>query len=154
MSLQFTLDDHFAVSPSLVFRALADPDAYCQWMPNFVGVERLTPGAFGLGSAFRETRRMYGKEATEHFEVTAWEPERLLELYVDGKKGSTGKGQYRFRYELTPEGTGTRLRLHADIGGMGPLLSLLGRLMVGVFKKSIVKDHIALRTYLEKAAAT
>ena len=39
-------------------------------------VEVLTPGEFGVGTRWRETRTMFGRSATEEMTVTAVEPQR------------------------------------------------------------------------------
>ena len=96
---------------------------------------------------------MYGRTATEHFEITDYEPGKTLELTVDGAKGTSGKAIYRFRYTCQPDGDTTRLELEGQIDGMGVLGRLIGRLMIGRFKKAIDKDHAALKMHLETAAS-
>jgi uncharacterized protein YndB with AHSA1/START domain len=149
MPIEFSVRREIAASPDRVFAALKDLDAARQWMPNLVGIEKLSPGRFGVGTKWRETRRMFGREASELFEVTGCEPGKSLELYVDGTQGSSKRGHYRFRYLLEPSGGHTTLTLAAEIGGMGFLLELLGRFMLGSFKKAIVSDLEAMARYLE-----
>jgi hypothetical protein len=84
------------------------------------------------------------------YEVTGFEPGRSLELYVDGEQGSSKRGYFRYRYRLEPSGGGaTTLSLTAEIGGMGFLLEMLGRFMVGGFKKNLLSDLEALAKYVE-----
>ncbi|MFY0530569.1 SRPBCC family protein [Archangium gephyra] len=149
MPIEFTVRKEIAASPERVFSALKDLDAASKWMPNLVGIEKLSPGKFGVGTKWRETRRMFGREAGEFFEVTGLEPNKSLELYVDGTQGSSKRGHYRFRYRLEPAGGKTALTMEAEIGGMGFLLELFGRLMLGSFKKAIVSDLEAMVGYLE-----
>jgi carbon monoxide dehydrogenase subunit G len=149
MPIQFTVRKEIAASPDRVFTVLKDLDSAKQWMPNLVGIEKLSPGKFGVGTKWRETRRLFGGDASELFEVTGCEPARSLELYVDGTQGSSKRGHYRFRYLLEPSGGKTTLTLAAEIGGMGFFLELLGRLMVGTFKKNIVSDLDAMARYIE-----
>lgn len=150
MPLTFTLTEHIAAPPDRVFFHLTDIEHWGRWMPNIVGIERLTSPPFDVGTQWRETRQMYGKSATEHFEVTAHNPPRTLSLYVDGRKGSSGKAEYRFDYVLVPEGSGTRLELRGEISGMGWWGDLLGRLLGGMFKKAIAQDNAAFRAYVER----
>jgi carbon monoxide dehydrogenase subunit G len=149
MPIEFTVRKEIAASPERVFSALKDLDAASKWMPNLVGIEKLSPGKFGVGTKWRETRRMFGREASELFEVTSLEPNKSLELYVDGTQGSAKRGHYRFRYRLEPAGGKTALTMEAEIGGMGFLLELFGRLMLGSFKKAIVSDLEAMAGYIE-----
>lgn len=152
MPLTMHWREEIAAPPARVFTALAEPDQVAKWMPGFVRFERLTPGPMGVGTRLRETRKMRAHEATEEFEVTAYEPPRVFELYVDGRKGSMKRGEFRFRYTLAPGGPGTILTLDGEIGGMGGCMMLIGRLFAGMFRKALAKDYAALKAYCEKGA--
>jgi len=152
MPIRMHFEEQIAAPPERVFQALTDVEAAKAWMPNLVSIEWVEQRAEGVGSQFRETRRMFGREATEHFEVAALEPNRMVELYVDGTKGTSGKGWYRFRYHLEPSGGGIRLRLDGEMGGMGRIGELIGRLFVGMFKKAIARDMQAMKRHLERGA--
>lgn len=154
MPIRFTIEERFAQPPERVFHALTDLDAMRAWMPNLVRLEQLTNGAVGVGAEFRETRKMFGKDATEHFQVTGYEPPKRLELYVDGSKGASRRGEYRFAYELRPSHGGTHLVLNSEIGGMGKLMEMLGTLLLGPFRKAIAKDLRAMKAYLESSPPT
>ncbi|MRG93396.1 SRPBCC family protein [Polyangium spumosum] len=150
--LTFTSEHHIDAPPERVFAAMANPEGFGDWMQGFVRAERVTPGDFGVGTEFRETRKMFGREATEHFEVTTCEPGKRLGLRVDGTKGTTGKGEYRFVYDFEPAGTGTLLRTSAVIEMPGGLFTkIIGKLMGGAFKKACDKDLDALKAYVERA---
>ncbi|MGH7645383.1 MAG: SRPBCC family protein [Gemmatimonadales bacterium] len=151
MALQFMIREEVAAPPAQVFAAATDLHAARQWMPNLVSLETLTAGPFGKGTKFRETRKMFGRDATEYFEVTGYEPGKQFEFFVDGTKGSSRRGQYRFRYAFAPSAKGTTVTLDGDIGGMGKIGELIGRLLMGpVMKKAIAKDLAALRKYVEQ----
>ena len=47
-------------------------------------VEVLTPGPFGVGTRWRETRRVFGRSATEEMTVTAVEPHRSYTTEASG----------------------------------------------------------------------
>jgi uncharacterized protein YndB with AHSA1/START domain len=150
MALHFTFREEFAAPPPKVFAAATDLDALRRWMPGFVGVDKLTPGPFGMGTRFRETRKLFGRDATEYFEVTGYQPGKAVELFVDGTKGSSRRGEYRFRYAFTPSAKGTTVTIDGQISGMGRIGELIGRVLMGpVMKKAIAKDLAALRTYVE-----
>ncbi|HVK71263.1 MAG TPA: SRPBCC family protein [Polyangium sp.] len=149
--ISFTSEHRIDAPPERVFEAMTHPEGFGDWMQGFVRAERLTPGAFGVGTEFRETRKMFGKEATEHFEVTTCVPGKRLGLRVDGTKGSTGKGEYRFDYDFEPAGTGTIVRTNAVIDMPGGLFTkIMSKLMGGFFKKGCDKDLDALKTYMER----
>jgi len=150
--MEISLIEEFNAPPARVFGAITDLENWHKWMPGLVRVERLTQGEYGTGAQWRETRKMMGREATETFEVTAFEPGKSMELFVDGRKGSSGRGEYRFRYTFEEAGGRTRMTLHGTITGMGCLGAVFGWMFKGMFRKQIAKDHAALRKYLESAA--
>ncbi len=151
MAITFTLTERIAAPVDAVFAALLDVDSFGRWMPGFVRLERTGSGPLAVGHRFRETRKLFGREATEEFEVTALEPGRALALFVDGTKGSSKRGEYRFRYEFAPEEGGTRMTVHAEIGGMGRVMEWIGRLFAGGMKKAIAKDHAAFKAWVESS---
>lgn len=54
-----------------------------------------------VGSQWKETRKMYGKQASEHFEVVSIEEPNKIILRCDGTKGTTGKGEFIITDVLT-----------------------------------------------------
>ena len=118
MALTMHWREEIAAPPERVFAAMADLESFGTWMPGFVRIERLTPPPTGVGTRFRETRKMMGHEATEEFEVTAFEPPLVFGLFCDGKKGSSKSGEFRFRYTLAPGGPGTILTVDGEVGGL------------------------------------
>jgi hypothetical protein len=94
---------------------------------------------------------MYGREATEEFAVTRFEPPTALDLLVDGTKGTSGTGVFRLSFELSPvPGGGTTVRLRGEIGGLGFFGRLIGRLFVGRFRKLCAEDLDALARHLDR----
>lgn len=65
MSIHFEVTRTFNVSKERTYDALLDLDAAKNWMQGFVGIERLDEGPIKEGSEWKETRKMFGKEATE-----------------------------------------------------------------------------------------
>jgi carbon monoxide dehydrogenase subunit G len=149
MALHLSLEEEIAATPGRVFSVLVDLDGAARWMPNFVRIERLTESRFGVGTRWREVRKMFGWEASEVLEITGYEPERSLELFIDGTKGSSRRGQFRFRYDLTPAGPKTRLTLSGEVSGMGRVMELLGRLFMGPMNKALAKDLVAMKRCIE-----
>lgn len=150
MATSFSTAVYIESPPPVVFEALTNLDAAGQWMPNFVRIEKITGGPIGPGTEWRETRRMFGKESTEHFRVTRFDRPSRLDLLIDGAKGSSGRGEYVFVFELLPERTGTTVELTGDIRMPG-IWGLFSRFMVGTFKKACHKDLEALKAHLESA---
>lgn len=150
MPVSFASETHIDARPERVFATMTEVDGFQHWMQGFVGVEKLTEGPVGVGTEWRETRKMFGREASEVFEVTAYEPPSRLGLRVDGTRGASRKGEYRFEYVLAPEGTGTRLRMTGEVDMPGLLGRVMSRLFIGMFKKACDKDMAAMKQHAER----
>ena len=152
MPVRFSSITEIAASPEQVYACMTDLEGYGRWMNGLVRIERLSEGPFAVGTSWREVRRIMGREGGEVFEVTEADPPRGLALFVDGTKGASRKGAYRFHYRLT-EGAGgpgtTRLEMDAEIDIPGLMAKLMGKAMLGSFKKAIAKDTASMKTYLE-----
>ncbi|GAA0489148.1 hypothetical protein GCM10008986_13670 [Salinibacillus aidingensis] len=102
------------------------------------------------GSEWKETRKMFGKEAYEHFEVVELKEAEKIVLRCDGTKGTTGKGEFIFTYRITSSEERSEITLNGEIKGLTGLTKLFGKMMAGSFKKACAKDLDALITYLER----
>ncbi|RXI96427.1 polyketide cyclase / dehydrase and lipid transport [Anaerobacillus alkaliphilus] len=150
MSIRFEVKRTTRVSKQRAYTGLLDLDAAKTWMQGLVGIERLDEGPMKVGSEWKETRKMFGKEATEHFEVVELtEPDKII-LRCDGSKGTTGKGEFVFTYILATTNNATEITLNGEINGLTGFSRFIGKLMVGTFKKACAKDLDALITHLEK----
>ncbi|WP_449536432.1 SRPBCC family protein [Ferdinandcohnia sp. Marseille-Q9671] len=149
MTIQFEVKTTYRVPKEKVYQALLDLDAATHWMQGLVRIKRLDEGQMKVGSGWIETRKMMGHEASEVFKVIGLEPEKI-ELFVDGSKGSNGKGEHYYTYEIKESGNATEVTLHAEIKGLTGISKLVGKLMTRTFKKICAKDLTALKSYLEK----
>lgn len=150
MAIQIQVTHTLPAPPERVFEGLTNLEKAGAWMPHLARIERLDGGAAGVGSRWRETRIMYGKEATEEFEVTTFEPSSRFGLRVDGSEGSSGSGIYTFDYHLSPEGADTHVVLDASIGGVSRIRGWIGRLFAGMHRKMFRRDLVALAEHLRK----
>jgi uncharacterized protein YndB with AHSA1/START domain len=149
MSIEFEVTETVRAGREQVFDALTDLDGANHWMQGLTRLEPLGAGAGAVGGGWRETRRMFGREATEEFEVTEHDRPRRLALRVDGSRGSSGRGEYVFTYTLEPRDGGTHVRLAGEILGLTGVAAVLGRLFAGTYRKSCAKDLAALKEHLE-----
>ena len=67
---------HVAAPVERVWAVTTDLAGAPQVVRGIDAVEVLTPGGFGVGTRWRETRTMMGRSATEEMTVTAVEPQR------------------------------------------------------------------------------
>ncbi|WP_085992280.1 SRPBCC family protein [Oceanobacillus senegalensis] len=149
MSIHFEVIRTMPVSKEKAYRALLDLDTAKNWMQGLVRMERLDEGPMEVGSEWKETRKVFGKEASEHFEVVELnEPDKIV-LRCDGTKGTTGQGEYVYTYLITSSGNHTEVTLKGEIKGLTGLAKVFGKMMAGTFKKACAKDLDALKNYLE-----
>ena len=153
MPLTLQIEQTIAASPAVVWAALTDITHWPRWVPGLVRLEVADDAPFAPGKRFRETRTLFGREATEEFVVVRAQAPNDLELHVDGSLGSSRRGSYLFAYRLEPIAVGTCLRLHGTIEGMGWFFRNVGRLFVGIFRRALERDLAAFKRYVEAQPA-
>lgn len=85
-----------------VFDLFTDFDDMATRVGGIKKIELLTAGPAGEGTRFRETREMFGKEATEEMEITQFQPQESYTVEAD----SHGM-HYRSVFRFEPAGHGT-----------------------------------------------
>ena len=133
-----------------VFQAYSDFGNAAARVEGIEKVEILTGDSIGVGTRFRETRIMFGRESTEEMEVTEFEPYKkyTVEAYSCGAHFQTV-----FRFE--PSGDATKLDVELNtrnVSLFAKLMSPLGFLMAGSMKKMFESDIDQLKSYCEQAA--
>ncbi|MFJ4870718.1 SRPBCC family protein [Streptomyces sp. NPDC088757] len=132
-----------AASPGRVWEAITDLPELPRVLTGVRKVEVLTPGGFGVGTRWRETRRMLGREATEEMTVTACEPPDRYVTVADSHDM-----HYVSELTLTPDGTGptpggsasTVLRMAFSARpAHGRAPGVLGRLLARFGAKAVAK---------------
>ena len=91
-----------AAPPETVFARSTDLARWPETCEAITKVEILTDGPVGVGTRFRETRKMWGKEATEEMEITAFEPPNR---YVLGAESHGCKYRTELRFDAQGDGT-------------------------------------------------
>ena len=123
-----------------VWSVVVGMDGWVEAIEAIEAVERLDDGdGFGIGTTWRETRTMFGKQATEVMEVIEFE---------DGVRYATAAESHGSKYFS---------EIHVDPTDIGCLLSMsfraepqtaltkimsltVGRLFMGVTRKAFAKD--------------
>ncbi|MGW6918189.1 SRPBCC family protein [Kitasatospora sp. NPDC054939] len=134
-----------------VWTAMTDLGSMPQRLSGVDAVEVLSSGPFGVGTRWRETRRMFGKSATEEMWVTACEvPQR----YVAEADNSGMHYVSEFRLVETAPGRTTVTMIFSarpQHGGKPPLLArLMGRLGTKAVAKAIAKDLADVAASVER----
>lgn len=77
------LERTIAAPVSEVFRTVSDIRRYSEAIPDIVNVEMLSEKTSGVGTRFRETRVIKGREASTELEVTEFVEDHRIRLVSD-----------------------------------------------------------------------
>lgn len=138
--------------PARVYEVITDLPSAPDRIKAIKTLEVLTEGEFGVGTRFRETRVMFGKEATEEMEI--------IDL-VPGERYTTEAESCGCRYEsvmsVVPDGAGSRLTMTFDatpLTFVGKVMSaVMWPLLKGTMRKAIRADLADLKEAAEAADA-
>ncbi len=133
-----------------VWAAITDVTATSEILSGVEKVERLDEGTgFDVGTRWRETRRMFGKEATEEMEVTDVEPGRSYTV-----RSVHGRTTYTSGLEVEPAGNDASqlsMTFGAEASGLALRIAAatIGRLASGATKRMIQQDLDDIATHVE-----
>ncbi len=135
---KITIREHFEAPAARVFELFTDLENAPRRIRAISRLELLQPGPVGAGTRFRETRVMFGKEATEEIEITAFEPNRKFTAEAESH-GARYVSTYRF---VEADG-GTDVELVFEsrpVSLWAKLLSPLAPLMLKSVAKAVAED--------------
>lgn len=98
-----------------VFSFIADVDNNPQWMP-VQGVQKLSNGAAGVGTRFRQQFFLMGANYEMVGVITAFDPDKKISFDFDAPV-FTWRGDYLFE----PTVSGTRLSARGNVNLIGPM---------------------------------
>ncbi|WP_190122140.1 SRPBCC family protein [Streptomyces inusitatus] len=134
------VERRIAAPAERVWSALTDLERAPEVLSGVESVELLSPGPFGVGTRWRETRRMLGTSATEEMWVTASEPP--LGYVVEAEsRGAHYVSDFALR-PAGPEATDVRMTFTARPpgGAAGLLAKVFGALGARAVAKAIARD--------------
>ena len=123
-----------------VWDVLTDLEGSPETISGITAVERLDElEGFAVGTKWRETRVLFGKEATEVMEVTEIDPGRSYTVYA----ASRGN-EYTSIMSVEPAGEGSTVGMSfvaTPTGGFSRLMaSTIGKMFEGTTRKAIEQD--------------
>lgn len=128
-----------------VFAFLVDFENVPRWNYAIVETTKVSPGPTGVGTRYRQGRRI-PRRSEESFEVTEFVPERRLAI-----SGRLGPFDSEVAYDLESEGSGTRLvnTVRLRSGGLGRLVE---RPLAGRIRNAVSQNLNQLKSLLESTA--
>lgn len=139
----FEQTEWIARPPAAVFQFITDTRNAPRVIPSVQRLEAMTDGPTRVGTRYRETRLVNGKEAQAELEVTGFEPPGRYAV-----RNVTDGIQTVYTYRFQPERDGTRVTLECVVSA-GGLKKLMAPIVAAVLKKED-GDHLArLKTAVE-----
>jgi len=146
--MKIRVDGVAQASPDAAFGAAIDIASWPRFISAIDGVEILTPGAVATGTRFRETRKMFGKSATEEMTVAEVEPPRRFRLTAF----SHGT-DYTAEHIFAPEAAGTRITLTFEARPaalLSRIFAPLGWLSLSAVRRQLASDLADLAREAER----
>lgn len=129
------MNEWIARTPKEVFDFITASENAPKVTSSIVSMVKLTEGIVGVGTRYRETRLMNGKEHSTELEVAAYEPDQRYAM-----KNLTEGIETIYHYSFKPEKEGTRIELVCEVKATG-----FKKLMVPVVASILKKedgDHL------------
>lgn len=139
-----------AAPPERAFALAADLAGAGAVFSGIARLELLTQGPVGVGTRFRETRVMFGRESSEEMTVLAFDPPRAFLV------GNEAHGcRYRKTFAFAPDGAGTRATVTFEaepLTLMAKVMAVLLAFMAKSIAKLIARDLADLKRAAETRA--
>ena len=128
--------------PAEVFAFLAHFEDVPLWNYAISGTRKTTGGPVGVGSRYRQTRKL-PTQSEETFAVTEFDPDRRLSI-----RGTLGPFHGDITYLLEPAGSATALTNTMNLQPSGPL-RLVAPLAASRVKSAVAANLDTLKQILE-----
>ena len=131
----------------VVFRTVADIGHFSQAVPHIVNVEFLSEVRSGVGTRFRETRVMNGREASTELEVTEYVENDRVRIVSEA-----GGAVWDTVFTVSPAAEGTELSMVMDARPRTLSARLAVPLMLRMVKGAVARDMDAVKAFCERTA--
>ena len=146
-ALEVSVD--IAAPQAEVFAAAADVSRWAERVSAITKVEMLTDGPIGEGTRFRETRKMFGKEASEEMEFREFDPPNGYVLVAESH-GSRYRSGHRFAPADAAGATRVTMFFEAEpLTFFAKVMSVLLKPMMKMMIKQCGKDLEDLKASIE-----
>lgn len=127
-----------------VFQTLARIENFSKAVPGITKVEFLTDKRYGVGTRFRETRLMQGKEASTELEVTELEENKLIRMVAHA-----GGTIWDTVFNVEPVGREVQMQMQMAARPQNLASKLLTPLILGMVSKAVESDMDSVKLYCE-----
>ena len=135
---------NIAAPAHAVFHTVSEIKHFAKAVPDIVSAEIVSEVQSGVGTRFRETRLMNGKQATTELEVTEYVANERIRMVADSH-GTLWDSVFT----VTPRGDTTDLELTMEARPKSLMAKLATPMMKGMLQKALEKDMDAVKRYCE-----
>lgn len=128
-----------------VFKAIATVDEFAKAVPQITSVEFVSEKKYGVGTRFKETRIIAGKEATTELEVTELIDNEKIRIVSD-----TNGTVWDSVFTVNQHDQDTVLTLEMDANAYKLIPRLINPIIKGMVKKALQDDMDAIKAFCEK----
>ena len=128
----------------LVFRTVSDVRNFCAAVPHITNVEFLSDQQLGVGTRFRETRSMNGREQSVDLEVAEYVENERVRMISDA-----GGTIWDTVFSVSQVGGDVELKMQMDIRPHRFLARIMNALIRGMVVKAVESDMDSVKSYCE-----
>lgn len=140
-----TVTRHIDAPIEVVFDTISDVRNFSRVVPEIQDVEFLTERHSGVGTRFRETRRMRGRTSSTVLEVTEFTDDEKIRLVADSH-GAIWDSEFKVRQHAGL----TELTLTMDARPHGLVARIMVPLTRGMVRKALEHDLDAVQRWCEE----
>jgi ribosome-associated toxin RatA of RatAB toxin-antitoxin module len=141
---QYVATRTIAAPVDRVFATVAHIDRFQEAVPHITNVEFLTETRSGVGTRFRETRLMRGREASTELEVTEYVQDERVRLVSDA-----GGTVWDTVFTVQASGSGTELSMVMDARPYKLTARVVNPMISRMLTKVLETDMDAVKAYCE-----
>ncbi len=145
--MRITIRRQILAPVELVFDTVADIRNFSQALPHVVRYEFLSEKESGLGTRFRETRLMGGKEATTELEVTEYAPNDHVRMVADSH-GAV----WDTTFTVGRQDDATQLTVVMDARPHQLLPRIMNTLFKPMIAKAVARDMDLVKNHCESSS--
>ncbi|HBE69555.1 MAG TPA: hypothetical protein DDW52_15525 [Planctomycetaceae bacterium] len=133
-----------AATTEVVFACVSDVRNFAKAVPHITNIEYLSESQYGVGTRFRETRLMNGKEAATELEVTELDENRLVRIV-----SVAGGTEWDTVFTTTPRDGATQMTMHMAARPLNFVALFLVPLILPMVSTAVEADMDAIKAYCE-----
>lgn len=146
--MKISVETMIDATPQVVFATVADVARWQQFISAIERIDILTPLPVAVGTRVRETRKMFGRSATEEMTISEMDAPHRLVLTT-----AAHGANYRKEHLIEASTAGGRLRLTFEarpVGLFARLMAPIGWLFLRSLKGTLVSDLDDLKREAER----